>query len=86
MTFKVLGSSLAPNELDFEKKTVNGAEMGSPNKGRKVCVPSKHFMLSTVLKMVAESENIDMYFKSLRKLWIVPHWTFSVGFVFLKHL
>lgn len=30
MTFKVLGSSLAPYQLDFEKKTVSGAEMGSP--------------------------------------------------------
>lgn len=45
----------------------------APNKGHKVRVPLKHLIFSTILKMVAESENIDMYFKSLKKLWIVPH-------------
>lgn len=45
----------------------------APIKWHKVRVPPKHFMFSTILKMVAESENIYMYFISVRTLWIVPH-------------
>lgn len=50
----------------------------APDKGHKVWVPSKHFMLSTILKLVAESENIDMYFK----LWIVPNERFQLDLYF----